>query len=76
MSGSRMEITKQALTLFIQSLPVESSFALLNFGSEACFEKNGSKDIWQYYEESREQIISRISGFKADYGGTDILKPL
>jgi len=33
MSGSRMEITKEALKLFIQSLPVGSTFAIIGFGS-------------------------------------------
>jgi hypothetical protein len=37
MSGQRMEITKEALTLFIKSLPVGSTFAILGFGSESHF---------------------------------------
>jgi Mg-chelatase subunit ChlD len=40
MKGERMEITKDALKLFIQSLPVGSQFAILSFGSESCWCEN------------------------------------
>lgn len=33
MGGKRIEITKEALKLFIQSLPVGSQFAILGFGN-------------------------------------------
>lgn len=32
-----MEITKEALKLFIQSLPVESTFAIIGFGTQSEF---------------------------------------
>ena len=35
MSGRRMEITKEALKLFIKSLPVGSTLAILGFGSRS-----------------------------------------
>ena len=35
MHGSRIETTKVALKLFIQSLPVGSSFAILGFGTDS-----------------------------------------
>jgi Mg-chelatase subunit ChlD len=38
--GERMEITKDALKLFIQSLPVGSQFAILSFGYESCWCEN------------------------------------
>jgi len=37
MAGSRMKITKEALKLFIQSLPVGCTFSILGFGSESKF---------------------------------------
>jgi hypothetical protein len=37
MDGRRMEITKEALKLFIQSLPVGCTFAILSFGSQSKF---------------------------------------
>ena len=85
MSGSRMDLTKEALKLFIQSLPVGCSFAILGFGDKALFEvpntdKGWSEPvpdaIWQYNEKTRESILKNISSFQANYGGTDILTPL
>lgn len=38
--GERMEMTKEALKLFIQSLPVGSQFAILSFGDESCWCEN------------------------------------
>jgi Mg-chelatase subunit ChlD len=35
MGVKRMEITKDALKLFIQSLPVGSQFAILSFGTKS-----------------------------------------
>jgi Mg-chelatase subunit ChlD len=37
MEGRRIEITKEALKLFIKSLPVGSKFAILGFGSQSSF---------------------------------------
>ena len=37
MGGRRIEITKEALKLFIKSLPVGSKFAILGFGSQSSF---------------------------------------
>lgn len=38
-----MEITKEALQLFIQSLPVDSKFAIISFGSRSNFLQNKNK---------------------------------
>ena len=37
MTGQRMDITKQALKLFIQSLPTGCTFSILSFGSNSEF---------------------------------------
>ena len=33
MSGTSMEVAKEALKLFMQSLPVNSKFSIVSFGS-------------------------------------------
>lgn len=74
---NRMETTKAALKLFIQSLPVGSTFAILNFGSnEKWVTKSDASPLWQYTDENMEKIKFIIDGFRADYGGTNILTPL
>ena len=63
------------------------SFAIIGFGStdSSFFEvpkwDKGCSDpvpdaIWSYNEKARESILAKISSFKADYGGTNILTPL
>ena len=53
-----MDITKEALKLFIKSLPIGSAFAILSFGSDTEFEfknKTNSKDqnpIWLYNDSN------------------------
>ena len=88
MSGRRMEITKEALKLFIQSLPVGCTFAILGFGSHSEFvshqspqvkqrkNANDSSVIWTYNDDIMPQILSEISVFAANFGGTNILDPL
>ena len=83
-----MEITKEALKLFIQSLPVGSTFAIIGFGSQSEFvtykqdlrkrssTKGNFQEIWEYSDDTMGKILSEISQFTANYGGTNILDPL
>ena len=79
---NRMEITKEALKLFIKSLPIGSAFAILSFGSAPEFEfknETNSKDqnpIWLYNDSNQNEILKRINHFDSDLGGTEILDPL
>ena len=81
-----MEITKEALKLFIQSLPVGCTFAILGFGTQSQFIQTGLVNswqrktddsiIWNYNDQNLPIILSEIGKLKADLGGTDILSPL
>ena len=53
MGGRRIEITKDALKLFMQSLPVGCNFSVIGFGSnpEFCHSSKNEK-IWQYDDNS------------------------
>ena len=77
MSGSRIETTKEALVLFIQSLPVGCDFAILRFGDSTKYIKapNG-KEFWSYSDESMSVVLKEIDKIQANLGGTDILMPL
>jgi len=77
MSGRFIELTKNALLLFFQSLPIGCTFSVLSFGSDSMFTCYNKKEpIWQYNDESLIAIKNEIRTFKADLGGTEILMPL
>jgi hypothetical protein len=67
MGGARMQKARDALVLFIRSLPQISYFNVVSFGSESerMFEqsvKNNDKNI--------KNAVSKIEGMSADLGGT------
>lgn len=74
--NQRMEITKDAMKLFLQSLPSGSQFGILSFGSAADWMKIKGKNIIEYNDESRNIALANIQKFDSDFGGTDILYPL
>jgi len=73
MSGKSIDLVKQALLLFIQSLPEGSYFQLIGFGSD--FTKYNEKPV-EYNKVNVSNIINVINGLKANMGGTNISQPL
>ena len=73
MSGKSIELVKKALLLFIQSLPKESYFQLIGFGSD--FKKYNQEPVI-YEKENIDNIINVINGLSANLGGTNISGPL
>ena len=73
MSGRSIKTAKEAIILFLHSLPPKSKFNIVSFGNnyESIFE--GSIN---YDQESMEKAEEIIKGFDADLGGTEIYKPL
>ena len=71
-----------ALQFFVKSLPLDSKFAILGFGSNSRFEYKktgkfwGESEIWEYNDENQTEILERINYFDSDFGGTEILEPL
>ncbi|CAD8117131.1 unnamed protein product [Paramecium primaurelia] len=73
MEGIRIEKAKQSLILFRKSLPEDSIFNFISFGSDV--EK--MFDIEQAYNQhTLNQAIKYVQEMNADLGGTDILKAL
>ena len=69
-----IELARDALILFIQSLPANSKFNVCSYGSTFDFMfKRRSVD---YDDETIKFAIEEIQDFKADYGGTKIFEPL
>ena len=73
MRGKSIDLVKQALLLFIQSLPEGSYFQLIGFGTS--FKKYNEEPV-PYNQENVTKIISIINDLKANMGGTNISGPL
>ena len=67
MQGERVEKAKQALIYFLKSLPQDSFFNIVSFGStwSQMFE-----EIQRYADESIDLATNQIKTFEADMGGT------
>ena len=73
MSGNPILLVRKALLLFLQSLPVNSYFQLIGFGSD--FQKYNKEPVL-YNKANVEYITNIINGLTANLGGTNISKPL
>ena len=73
MTGKPIELLKQGLLLLIQSLPPNSYFQLIGFGTN--FKKYNEEAV-EYNEENVEYILNIINNLDADLGGTNINSPL
>lgn len=73
MGGAPMETAKEALILFLHSLPPHSKFNVISFGSdfESIF-----KGVVDYNQDTMEQACGLIKDFQANLGGTEIFAPL
>ena len=72
-SGNTMHLLKEALLLFIQSLPELSYFQFIGFGST--FRKYNEEPV-VYNKENVEKIKKVIKGLYAGFVGTNISRPL
>ena len=73
MSGEPIKIVSESLLFFIQSLPVNSYFQLIGFGSSVEYLNN--KPL-EYTKNNIEETKIKIKDLKANLGGTDISSPL
>lgn len=73
MEGSKIQALKDALLVFLKSLPAKSKFNLYSFGSDV-------SSLWpcsrMYDEATMQEAIDHVSSFQADFGGTEVLKAL
>jgi von Willebrand factor A domain-containing protein 5 len=87
MSGSRMRQTKKAMDLFIRSLPPQSKFQIISFGSSYSLMDSGNvwdaktssvqpNGVFEYNEANVGKALDLLGKFEADMGGTEILNPL
>ena len=73
MMGTRIDTAKEALVFFLKSLPEDSYFNIVSFGSDF----SSLFPVSQRYEDSTlDSALSTIDTFYSDMGGTEIYKAL
>eukprot|EP00347_Sterkiella_histriomuscorum_P014103 403362158 len=75
MRGKKMDMTKEALKLFIASLPSGSLFEIISFGGKfnpTSFRGEGFNNT----DKEVKNVKQKIDFFLADMGGTNIYNPL
>ncbi|CAI2378146.1 unnamed protein product [Moneuplotes crassus] len=70
---SRMQIAVTALELFIQSLPQDSKFNIVSFGSSYGF---FTPESLEFNDENKMLALDEIKSYTEDMGGTNIYSPL
>ena len=77
MSGRRIDNLKRAMALFLKSLPKDSFFNVISFGSnfEPLFPSAKLNSV-RYTQENLQIALGMIQNFDADFGGTEIYYPL
>ena len=79
-SAGRMTAAIDALSIFIRSLPTGCRFSVLSFGTRFSWlegaPNQGSSNMLNYDEATKDWALERIAGFSADHGGTIIDRPL
>jgi hypothetical protein len=73
MEGEKISGLRDALHVFVKSLPDTCTFNLYSFGTSF-------RSLWQssmpYSQETLDEAVSHVSGFSADMGGTELLPAL
>ncbi|KZM18901.1 uncharacterized protein EKO05_0010382 [Ascochyta rabiei] len=73
MEGTRMDLAIEALQVFLKSLPVGVKFNICSFGSEHSFMLPKSVS---YNQETLDYATHYVGKLQANYGGTEMLRPL
>ena len=74
--SDRIGLAREAMLLFIRSLPVGANFNIIRFGSnyDILFK---NEILTTAYNESTAKEAERLSrSMKANFGGTELLEPL
>ena len=73
---NRIPLAREAMLLFLRSLPVDSNFNIIRFGSnyDVLFKSESLAAV--YNETTAKQAERVIRAMQADFGGTELLEPL
>jgi len=73
MQGQYIEMAKKSLILALKSLPTNSKFNIVSFGSNHEWINN---EMIDYTNENVIKYINIINTFNADMGGTEVYEPI
>lgn len=69
----RIDVAKEAMKLFLKSIPQKSRFDIISFGSG--FQRMFGKTV-EYNEVNLTKALNEVSTFQGDLGGTELLQPM
>ena len=70
-----ISLAREALILFLLSLPEGCKFNICSYGSKFSFLFDNTRSV-DYDDKNCQLAISKVKEFEADFGGTDIFSPL
>mmetsp|Transcript_31263 Transcript_31263/g.35704 ORF Transcript_31263/g.35704 Transcript_31263/m.35704 type:complete len:280 (+) Transcript_31263:449-1288(+) len=73
MTGSFIKQAKEALSLFIRSIPRNSKFNVISFGSS---HNQMYPESVTYDSQTMNEALAQITKFQADMGGTELYSPI
>ena len=77
MHGARIKKAREALEIFIRSLPADCRFSVCSFGTRFTWmQSTEGQSVIPYNEENQKKALAEIAVFDANHGGTDIYTPL
>lgn len=73
---NRIPLAREAMLLFLRSLPLDSHFNIIRFGSnyDVLFKTETMTAV--YNETTSKEAETMIRSMDADFGGTELLEPL
>ena len=72
MEGDRITNAKEAVKLFLHSLPAKSKFSIISFGGYVEYLSVGGNTILEHNEWNVRDALGQVDGFTADIGATNI----
>ena len=76
MWGNRIEKAKEALKLFILSLPEGCNFTVISYGSKQSYLEIDESNIIPYKDEKVREALEKIERYGANMGSTNIATPM
>ncbi|CAF3914265.1 unnamed protein product, partial [Rotaria sp. Silwood1] len=73
---NKIGLAREAMLLFIRSLPLNSYFNIIQFGSNYRILFESEMTSVTYNEETAKQAERLFNSMQADFGGTELLAPL